>query len=55
MFVITHLQGVVCMHNKGFNYNIQYYYHVSELSVCFSYFLSTHRIVIQNIYTDEDW
>ena len=35
--------------------NLQYYYHVSELSVCFSYFLSTHTIVIQNTYTDEDW
>ena len=27
---IAHLQRVVCMHNKGFN--LQYCYHVSELS-----------------------
>ena len=29
-FDCTHLQGVVCMHNKGFN--LQYCHHVSELS-----------------------
>ena len=30
MFVIAHLQLVVCMHNKSVN--LQYCYHVSELS-----------------------
>ena len=30
MFVIAHLQRVVCMHNEGFN--LQYCYHVRELS-----------------------
>ena len=38
---IAHLQRVVCMHNKGFN--LQYCYHVSELSGFFTFSLNTRN------------
>ena len=49
MFVITHLQGVVCMHNKGFDYNLQYYYHVIIVPV-FIFSVNTHHSYSKHLY-----